>query len=287
MKKKVLLPGSECIYYKIYSSEYVANEVLNLIYTRMVEPKNNSIRLFFFIRYKDPDPHLRLRFFVSHTEDIHKLIRRMYNLTSQLYKSKLIWKIQIDMYEREIERYQLLGIETSELIFSHESSVLCRILGVLIDYGKVNQDWYIALWLTHLYLTLSMDKVQILKFVSLVAAAYHQEFGYDSITRSSINTIYRKNKRVVESILQNQCKEEYWPVIQPILKDHAAFCQGCFKFVKTREEALYPYIQSLIHMANNRIFTQYARMNEMMIYDLLKRYYMSLHARGLLERNLE
>jgi len=63
MENRTFIPGSEWIYFKIYTGTKTADAILkNELYGFVSEMlKNKVIDKWFFIRYNDPDFHIRLR----------------------------------------------------------------------------------------------------------------------------------------------------------------------------------------------------------------------------------
>ena len=129
MKKSItreFYPGDEWVYFKIYLNAGCANEVLvhlkkNVINTLL---RKKLIDKWFFIRYSDPDFHIRLRLHIPAPRDSRRspsaslsgyyagifagIVSRINKSLSPFTKSGLISRIQLDTYIREIERYSPL-----------------------------------------------------------------------------------------------------------------------------------------------------------------------------------
>jgi thiopeptide-type bacteriocin biosynthesis protein len=67
--------------------------------------RNGWVDRWFFIRYSDPDKHIRLRFHLSDQRHLGAVIGMVYQALEQPLQQRLIWKLQTDTYEREVERY--------------------------------------------------------------------------------------------------------------------------------------------------------------------------------------
>ncbi len=123
-------PGSEWIYFKIYCSNNVSNDVLIEIHEKLILylKEEGLIHKWFFVRFFDPHHHLRLRFNISSRAvsiDIQKLL---YEKLKKYLKNEIVWKIKIDTYQREIERYGIDNITNSETLFYHDSELYIHIL---------------------------------------------------------------------------------------------------------------------------------------------------------------
>lgn len=113
------IPGSEWLFVKCYGSR--ENEARFLI--EHCEPFANFllqqkiISDWFFIRYLDPKPHIRLRFRGTPQNLLQKVMPALYDWAGDLLDKQRIQDLAIGSYEREIERYG------GEELISHAESV--------------------------------------------------------------------------------------------------------------------------------------------------------------------
>jgi thiopeptide-type bacteriocin biosynthesis protein len=119
------------LYLKIYGNsnreaELIAFELNNLW------QKISSSRLadsFFFIRYRDREPHLRLRFRGEPGRLLTGLIPCLNEWFQYLAENGLLSGVTIDTYEREIERYGGPDlIEAAEELFHYDSLATLKML---------------------------------------------------------------------------------------------------------------------------------------------------------------
>lgn len=112
-------PGEEWVFYKVYCGTETANEVL----IRCIQPlvqflfEKKLIKKWFFIRYKDPDFHLRIRFHMQNVESVGIVLLEFHKRMLSFIDSKHVWNIQLDTYKREFERYGRSNIEDAETFF--------------------------------------------------------------------------------------------------------------------------------------------------------------------------
>lgn len=70
MTERYLIPGSEWLFFKIYTGPKSADTLLagplRILVTSLLERAH--VDSFFFIRYTDPEYHIRLRFHLPHRE---------------------------------------------------------------------------------------------------------------------------------------------------------------------------------------------------------------------------
>lgn len=130
-------PLDEWLYFKIYGIEeytdYLLGEALYAPLQKLLE--NNEIDSYFFIQYKDPDLHLRLRLKADNTR-LMMVLPKMLDILSQLMKKSFISNYSINCYELELERYGGYNL----LNYAHE--VFCKdsIAIQTIIYEKNNHN---------------------------------------------------------------------------------------------------------------------------------------------------
>ena len=126
-------PGSDWLYLKLYAPPSLADDLL-------VGPVNDLIRRvrkaaimddWFFIRYADPDNHIRLRF-RGQPETLTKfLLPEVIRWAQQLVSDDHFLRFAIDTYDREIERYGgMTTIGDVERLFSMDSESALTMLRV-------------------------------------------------------------------------------------------------------------------------------------------------------------
>ena len=105
--KKRFYPGQDWLYLKLYMGPETAEEWLCFNLPLVIRELNQIMPgyQYFFVRYLDPDFHIRLRIRLPHHGDFAKALD-LINLHSALFlRQGLIWKVEIATYERETERY--------------------------------------------------------------------------------------------------------------------------------------------------------------------------------------
>ncbi len=126
-RERSISPGGDWVYLKLYApyerhDELIANQLRTLVQECR---ERNIIHQWFFIRYGDPEPHIRLRL---HTGgEIHRqdLLLTTLLWARQLTEFGFLQRFSLDTYEREIERYGgPAGIEIFEQVFAIDSEVI-------------------------------------------------------------------------------------------------------------------------------------------------------------------
>jgi lantibiotic biosynthesis protein len=124
-------PGSDWLYVKLYGPPDRQDDLLTGPVRELGQFATGSglADRWFFVRYADPDPHLRLRFQGDPRRLLAELLPRVtewaQNLISQGGGSRLI----VDTYEREVERYGgVAGIAAAEALFAVDSLFVVELL---------------------------------------------------------------------------------------------------------------------------------------------------------------
>lgn len=132
-KERVYPPGSEWLYFKLYGGKSRQDDVLLLV-SQLATRLANSVNRWFFIRYVDPLPHLRLRFFGESSQLLHEVLPRATDELQQLVQQGLLNKVAIDTYDRELERYGgTEGITISEQLFCFDSEFTCDLTALRLS----------------------------------------------------------------------------------------------------------------------------------------------------------
>ncbi|MDP8931941.1 MAG: lantibiotic dehydratase, partial [Actinomycetota bacterium] len=124
-------PGSEWFYAKLYCGAATADRVVNELVGPLVRSvvASGATDSWFFIRYGDPDLHLRVRFNGPPGRLDAAVLPRLHAAAAPLLESGQIWRVQLDTYEREVERYGGdRGIELAEQVFQADSDAVLAIL---------------------------------------------------------------------------------------------------------------------------------------------------------------
>ncbi len=281
--KRVYTPGSEWIYFKIYAGYKTLDNILSQDISFVVNKLNKKcvIKKWFFIRYAEPDSHIRIRFLVCDVKYIGDVILLLHNRISNLVLSGFVWKIQLDTYNRELERYGYSLIEETESIFCFDSECILGILNQIMISQNENYRWMIALKMIDSLLSdfsfCLEDKLEMMKTVS---DSFMTEFGFNKFNSKQFNSKFRNNKNVVEAVLSGTIKDDNFEIMSNLLDNKSIKLSPIIKQLQTKlckrnDFTLNGLLISYIHMTLNRLFISKNRLHELVLYDFLKRYYTS------------
>lgn len=129
-EKRNSYPGEEWLFFKIYCDATYADVILKKIFKQIEKlDKESLIGKWFFIRYLDPHYHIRIRIQMKSDQFSGRIISEMHQNLDSFIKKNIIWKISLDTYNREIERYSVSEIDTAEYVFYKDSCLFSKLLG--------------------------------------------------------------------------------------------------------------------------------------------------------------
>jgi lantibiotic biosynthesis protein len=127
-------PGSDWLFVKLYCPAVLEEELLTgpvrdfcheMSRTRFTDG-------WFFVRYADPDPHIRLRFRGDPNRLLTELLPEICAWGGELINEGMCQRFAFDTYDREIERYGgAAGMAAVEAIFTADSPAVVDLLAVL------------------------------------------------------------------------------------------------------------------------------------------------------------
>lgn len=272
--ERTLIPGSEWLFFKIYTGGKSADNIL-INYIRPYTDKllsEKSITEFFFIRYTDPNFHIRLRLKISSKNYFTDIINSFYDIFNPALKNGLCYKVQIDTYEREIERYGEKTIEAVESIFYIDSYYIIKILE-LNSIDELKKIMIAIAVIEDILEIANLTTIQKKIFLEYQTEGFKKEFGINSKSIKYLDTKYRTNKAQIENIIEK--KGHIYSEYQNILSyRYNAIKRIMHILIKIDENIDINFLlPSLTHMTINRLFSEKSRYIEMEVYYLMRKYY--------------
>ena len=182
--ERLLIPGQDdWFYFKLYGYSKRTNELISYLYDKLENLiVGHKAKQYFFIRYSDPDQHLRVR--VRSEKDMKFVVfDELINLFLQFRNAGLISEVVIDTYEREIVRYGGTElIEAAEKYFFYDSRTVMKIIYMQqLKKEKFNLEYigvsFIAMAMEAFRLPLK-EKEELLSSISN-QSLYRKEFQQD------------------------------------------------------------------------------------------------------------
>ncbi len=271
--------GSEWLYYKIYTgpktSDLVLTDVIKPVATQLLE--KNTIDKWFFIRYNDPKHHIRVRFHYNNPDNVTDIINGLYESLKEFSDEDLIWKIQIDTYQREIERYGLKTIEQSEELFFLDSKMIVDFLDLIEGDEGEELRWLFGIRAIDQKLKdFGYDEDEKLALMERLKIGFGAEFGMNKNLKKQLDKKFRNEHDKIKSFLnfKRETDPDYALIID-VLEEKSNNSENLIKSILSlvNKAELDDMMSSFIHMLMNRLFRSKNRLHEMVIYDLLYRTY--------------
>lgn len=288
--QRSFIVGDNWLYYKIYTGSRTSDMILLEIIKPLTESLlyNDVIDKWFFIRYADPKPHLRIRFHCPETKNIGVVISELLPFFKELINQDLVWKIQIDTYNRELERYGENTIIISESLFFYDSVLIVNLLELVNQNEELR--WQLSLKIIDNLLNnfkFSIDEK--LNFIEKLKTGFASEFELNKELNKQIDFKYRKFKYAIQEILLDDISEtnNEYSEIKNLLFDFNINISSLISVLLDLKKSnlliinINSLLSSYIHMSMVRLFKSKNRMHEMIVYDFLYRYYKSLKARSI------
>jgi len=277
--------GSEWLYYKIYTGYKTAD----LILTQIIQPitlqlkERGAIDKWFFIRYADPKHHLRIRFHCIDKGNIGQVIALLYEMLKGFLGEDLIWKIQLDTYQRELERYGPKTMELSEMLFGIDSDATIQFLDLIEGDEGEQLRWLFGLRsIDALLASFQYSLNQKLTLMKNLKTGFGIEFGMSRPLKKQLDDKYRKERANIATFMTFTKKQEtdYEPILNILESKNTILRPLAEQILNLQakgqlELELDSLMSSYVHMHMNRLFKSKNRLNEMVCYDFLYRYYMT------------
>ena len=280
--QRIFILGDEWVYLKIYVNPAESDRILLDSICSLKDKLLNDgiIDKWFYLRYGDPEYHLRIRFHLVRTGHLGLLIGLFNDAIKQDIVKKYIWKIQADTYNREMERYGgELTIEFSESLFFHQSEMVLHQLNELRSNRVEEKRMWIPVImmideLLNIFEFSVFDKCNQFKKLT---SQFLDEFNYNTKDKKYLSNKYREVKGDVYNIMNGNL------FIKDCLyiKKTSTTIQKLFtKYALQKSNIKHYNIVSYIHMLINRYFDNCPREHELVIYYILWTYYKSIIAQN-------
>lgn len=284
-------PGSEWLYAKLYCGQSSADEVLSGPITALAQDllREGEADRWFFIRYSDPEPHLRLRFHGDPQRLWGQALPRLKRAMEPLLREGWIWRFQIDTYEPETHRYGGSdNLARAETVFQTDAEAVLKILALYPGDEGTDARWRLALCAVDgYYEAAGIPLVDRHRLAQRARDSYGQERSLKgSRAEHQLGDKFRAERKGLEALLNptqeaegplvpglavlKACTKQLSPLFQEMLE-----LEGEGRLTQKVEDLL----GSFIHMSVNRHLRSAQRSQELVIYDFLCRIYESRLAR--------
>lgn len=227
---------SSWIYLKIYINREDQNEILKRYILPLFERYKDDANIsnMFYILYNDQRDHIRLRI---NCRDKNMVMNKVGKYFEPLLEQGIISNINLDNYEREVERYGgLQSIEKAENYFMYDSYVALK----LLELNLSNEDKI-------LYTTILMIKTM-------------NEFGLDfwdcqkmfeNIQKDKYRSEYIKYRQKFKKVIKNK---EDDIILNNLFDSLCLRNKAILLYTNSLENYKFDILGSCLHMFCNRIY---------------------------------
>lgn len=277
-------PGSEWLYVKLYTGTATADTVLRELVPAFTEQAVSSgdVDRWFFVRFSDPEWHLRFRLHGSPESLAASVLPDIHARVAPLVEDGLVWRVQLDTYEREVVRYGGdASIELAESIFYADSEAVASIVSLLSGDEGMDARWRLSLKGIDLLMDdFGLDVLEKRTIVGQLRDALAREFALSAGMRGRLGKRYRDERNGLQALLEATGDDDHplGPGIR-ILGERSSVVRPIAEEISRLEtegrltRGVPEIVRSLIHMHANRLLRSAARAQELVIYELLDRLY--------------
>ena len=284
------LPGSEWFYAKLYASASLLDRIICSVIPPLLEAlrREGLLSCWFFVRYADPDWHLRLRLKGTTRSICSSAISLLEGIVQPMCENGLVQRLELGTYEPEVSRYGgPQGMELAEEIFEADSDAVLKILqSAPAQNAHRDWRWQLALCGTDQFLPdfgLSLEERHA--FVRAVSDAYFHKLGGNPKLKRQLSEKFRSRRSEIEQLLDGASRPDHLAPGLAALRIRSARIAPVAEQVRLLSQTeqlkvpLGAWLRSALHMHANRLLRSPSRPEEMIIADLLRRSYESRIAR--------
>ncbi len=285
-------PGSEWLYTKVYAGAATVDGALIALAPVIREAlRTGAADSWFFIRYGDPDWHLRLRLHGEPARLAAEVLPAIRAALEPLLADGRIWNIQLDTYVRELERYGGgAAMPLCERIFCADSEAVLSIVEALSGDDGADARWRLALaGFDRLYDDIGADLPGRLAMARRRREGFGRELRADVLLDRQLGEKYRRERLALEALIAAGADAEPDGAIAVGLAALSARSRAIAPAMAEMRAldsegrltvSLEQLAASLTHMHANRLFRSAGRAQELVLHDLLLRLYTARDARA-------
>jgi thiopeptide-type bacteriocin biosynthesis protein len=287
-----LSPGSQWLFVKIYAGPSEVDRLLSAVVAPLVSDAFSAglADRWFFLRYSDPEYHLRLRF-RGEPRVLHgDLLVRLHQALEPWLHAGTVNRVQLDTYQPEIERYGgPLGLDLAERIFHADSDAVLGVLALLEGDAGAESRWQLALRSLEAMLDdFGLAWAEKRAFVARRRREYGAEFGADQAgMKMWLSDRFRHYRRTLDALWDR--RRDSTSAVAPGLEIWSSRSQRLRPIAHALRDAheqgtlaapLLDVIDSHVHMHVNRLARVAGRAHELVMFDFLDRHFASVEARA-------
>lgn len=275
-------PGSQWLYARLFTGSATCDRVLVHLAERLLRPAlaSGAADRWFFLRYGDPDWHLRLRLHGDPGRLCGEVLPALEEAVAPLLADGQVWKLELGTYEREVERYGgAAGIGPAERLFHADSEAVVEILGMLGGAGAADARWRLGLaGLDRLLADFGLRDEAAEEVLERMQGAFAREHDAGLELKKQMSGRLRREGESLERLLD--AGDDPSHPLAPALAVFRRRSAALRPVVEELHEAaaadrlglsVPELVPSFAHMFLNRLLRSDPRAHELVIYDFLLR----------------
>ena len=275
--QRTFVPGSEWVYAKLYAGASTADRLLS----QLIGPVSQAllakgwIDRWFFIRYADPDEHLRWRCMWPTGRAPPACSRHIERAITTALAAGLVRRLVFDTYEREVERYGgEAGVDAAEQYFRVDSEAVLQLLDPTKGVGP-DLRWQAAIpGIDTLLSDFGFDLDARLRLMRTLRERFGREFHADAPFARQLAARYRAVRPDLQRLLAAEASDASTPWLDAFAR-RSARAREALTILRAAEQAasldvpVAVLAESYVHMHLNRLFRAEQRAHELVVYDFL------------------
>ena len=286
--ERIYPPGSRWLYAKVYGGAINLDDVLTTVLPGLIEDlaRRRLIEKWFFIRYADPERHIRVRFMGDTSTLISIVLPLLTSTFGMLLNEERISRFAFDVYEREIERYGgIEGMNLAEDIFHADSVAVLALLRLVRKQDDEDLRWKLTIMgMDRLLRDAGLSRPECLDVVRSSYDYLAEDLMSSSEAKDSLASKFRAMRSSIEPLLKDlsqtgivlqnaeQILVRRTKAIESAMTKLRTICDTCR--VSVRDLAA-----SYLHMHVNRMVHDEQRRHELILSDFLVKLYRGALAR--------
>ena len=275
--KRIFYHGEEWCYCRLYGSVMAVEEWLVASLPGLLDRLRADGKLvsWHFVRFLDPDFHLRIRIQFSHPWEVGTFLPEIQHTLCSFLDARRIWKWEVGTYIPEIDRYGEERIAMAETWFEADSVFWLGCLDQIQKMEWEEQRWILAMISAfHLFQDFRLMDAEIHEILLRMRNGLATEFHENRELKSQLDRKYRHYSREIDRWMDSERRdltlvelldtrrEATYPISSQLIDSFSA-----------REELIQSnLLPNLIHMSSNRAFRSKHRLQEFVMYDFLGRW---------------
>lgn len=201
----------------------------------------------------------------------------------QMHTEGLSWKVQMDTYNRELERYGDELVSESESLFCIDSCLKLDFIRLTEGDDREKIRWLWGMknidWLLNCFSLSLTEKEELLRQAK---EQFGREFNFGKPALQEINKKFSKYRAEITAVME-ETEPETPLVPTQMFNAFGSEMTALGETIKNKNgntpEALPALLHSYLHMCLNRLFPAEPRLQEAVMYEFVYKYYVSLRYR--------